>query len=160
VSPGGEQTEGLGEQTETDPKISELLAQAEQALSENKLTVPSADNAYAYYQAVFALDPDNAQARDGMQRILERYRQLAQQRLKKRDRRRARLYASRGLKIWPGDPTLLAIKRKTVKRRVVRTRRVQPAKTPEKTPETPDFMGRVEKWFRSGDTNRSEFLNQ
>lgn len=153
---GSERMEGLAQQTEPDPEINELLAQAEQALSNNRLTVPSGDNAYLYYQKVLALDPGNAQARDGMQRILERYRQLAQQRLNKRDRRGARLYASRGLKIWPGDRTLSAIKRQTVKRRVARKERGPP----EQAPEVPDILERVEKWFRSGRTDRSEFLDQ
>jgi len=146
---GAAQSKGPEQQNQIAHEASELLAKAELALSENRLTVPSADNAYAYYQAVLARDPGSAEARTGVRRIVQRYRQLATQRLNKRDLRGARLFASRGLKIWPRDQKLLEIKRQASGNRVMK----QENKLPE-------ILERVQEWFRSGDTTSSPFLDQ
>lgn len=135
-------------------EIEALLAKAEQAMSKNRLTVPSGDNAYAYYQEILALDPGNAQARAGIGRILHRYRQLAQQRLKRGDWREARRLASRGLKISPRDKKLRSIKRKASRRSVAKR---QPRDDPHTPTTVPDVLRRIEEWFRSGRTNGSGF---
>lgn len=118
-----------------------LLAKAESALSRNRLTVPAGDNAYGHYRSVLALDPNNARARAGVQRIVRLYRELAKQRLTEADPSGARRYASRGLKISPRDSELLAIKRQA-------------------SHEAPELLGRIERWFRSGRTDNSLFLDQ
>lgn len=149
AQPSGTQAEDQQQQEQADPETSELLVKAEGALSRNRLLVPSGDNAYAYYRTVLARDPGNARARAGVQRIVQRYRQLAQQRLNRGDRRGARLFASRGLKIRPRDRQLLAIKR-----------RAGTTRAAKRKSELPEIVERVEKWFRSGDTTGSAFLDQ
>jgi len=143
--------QGAGEeqQDQAAHETSELLAKAELAFAKNRLTVPSGDNAYAYYQAVLTRDPVNADARTGVRRIVQRYRQLAKQRLNRSDLRGAGVFASRGLKIWPRDRQLLAIKRKASKPRVTRQK-----------DELPEMLERIQEWFLSGDTNHSAFLDQ
>jgi len=47
----------------------ELLDRARVALNARRYTDPAGDNALAYFRAVLAQDPDNAEAREGLQRI-------------------------------------------------------------------------------------------
>ncbi len=129
-------------------KISELLANAQRALSKNRLTVPSGDNAYAYYRAVLARDPNNAKARAGVQRIVQRYRLLAQRRLDKGELGSARQFASRGLQIQPNDQELLTISRQAAEPNVA-----------SREPNLPELVKRIGSWFRSGDTTNSAFLD-
>ncbi len=58
--------------------IYRLLQQAERALTLDRLTAPIEDNAYRYYQEILKLSPDNQVAMEGMQRIAQRYLELAQ----------------------------------------------------------------------------------
>jgi type II secretory pathway predicted ATPase ExeA len=129
-------------------EVGELLAKAEFALSRNRLTVPSGDNAYSHYRAVLARDPSNAKARTGVQLIVRKYRQLAKQQLNKRDMRQARLFALRGLRISPRDRQLLKIKRQASAGRVA-----------QRENELPAGLDRVIKWLRSGDSTYSAFLD-
>jgi type II secretory pathway predicted ATPase ExeA len=152
--PRSVQEEGQDQSVAEQHEIEALLTKAELAMSTNRLTVPSGDNAYAYYREVLALDPKNAQARAGIGRIVHRYRQLAQQRLRRGDWRGARRFASRGLKIWPRDAKLRSIKRRAARARVANRERNAP-----ETPEVPEPLKRIAEWFRSGDTNGSAFLD-
>lgn len=58
-------------------EIRYLLNLAEWALQEDHLTYPAKDSALALYQRVQALDPENDEARRGLERIVERYLELA-----------------------------------------------------------------------------------
>jgi hypothetical protein len=58
-------------------EIAALLASADEALQADRLTAPPDDNALAHFEAVLAIDPQNVQADAGMQRIADRYAQLA-----------------------------------------------------------------------------------
>lgn len=66
-------------------RIAGLLALAETRLSEGHLLTPAQDNADYYFRQALALDEDNAQASDGLQRVLQariqQYLDLAEQRL-------------------------------------------------------------------------------
>jgi type II secretory pathway predicted ATPase ExeA len=137
------------------PEVTALLAQAERALAQNRLTAPVNDNAYAHYRTVLALDPANAEARAGLQRIVHQYRQLARQRLTKGDLSGARRFASRGLTIEPRDRQLLTIKRQAASRaaQAARPRAARPRH------EDPDLFSRIERWFRSGKSDNSPFLD-
>ncbi|MGQ9426218.1 hypothetical protein ACXYTJ_12070 [Gilvimarinus sp. F26214L] len=53
--------------------VRQLLAAAEGALAANRLTTPLHDNAFDRFQAVLLLQPDNAQARSGLQQVFSRY---------------------------------------------------------------------------------------
>ncbi|MGE6243919.1 protein kinase domain-containing protein [Ectopseudomonas guguanensis] len=66
-------------------RISGLLALAETRLNEGRLLDPAQDNADYYFRQALALDEGNAQASDGLQRVLQariqQYLDLAEQRL-------------------------------------------------------------------------------
>jgi hypothetical protein len=153
--PRADREEGRDQPHPEQGEIDALLAKAELAMSKNRLTVPSEDNAYTYYQRVLALDPENAQASAGIGRIVNRYRQLARQRLRRGDWRGARRFASRGLKIWPRDAKLQYIKRRATRSRAVSRERSVPEAL-----EVPEPLKRIREWFRSGDTKGSAFLEQ
>lgn len=60
-----------------DAEINHWLNQAERALYKDRLIKPANDNAYLYYSHVLRKDPNNSQARKGIQAIGERFRELA-----------------------------------------------------------------------------------
>lgn len=66
-------------------QITDYLALGEQRLQEGKLLAPAQDNADYLFRQVLSLDADNAQAQDGLARVLQArisgYLQLAEQRL-------------------------------------------------------------------------------
>jgi len=66
-------------------RINNLLTQAEQRLAEGQLLEPTQDNADYLFRQALLLDPDNAQALDGLNRVLQarigRYLAQAEQRL-------------------------------------------------------------------------------
>ena len=61
---------------EVERQISNLLLQAEQALSSDRLTAPIEDSAYQYYQEVLRLDKNNDAAQQGLLRVAARYLQM------------------------------------------------------------------------------------
>lgn len=154
---------GLGvaspeQQAAQSPEVDLLLEKAELAFSKNRLMAPASDNAYGYYREVLALDPANAEARAGVQRMVTRYRELAQQSLKKGNRADAGRYASRGLTLAPRDQQLLAIQRQASKPRARNPLREAPQATASKQ-EAPQALDRIEAWLRSGRTDTSHFLD-
>ena len=159
------------QQATPSPEVSQLLEKAELSLSNNRLMVPAGDNAYAYYREVLAIDPANDQAETGLQRIVTRYRELAQQSLQKGNRAEAKRYASRGLTLAPRDQRLLSIQRQSSKQRAIKRQASKPkarkpqreasqATAPKQDEEAPQFLDRVEAWLRSGRTDTSHFLDQ
>lgn len=60
-----------------DGVVDELLAAAERAIAEDRLTTPPVGSAYALYREVLALAPGNEAAERGLEKIVERYVQLA-----------------------------------------------------------------------------------
>ena len=58
-------------------KIIGLSRNAEAALRENRLMSPPGDNAYALYQQILKIDPNNADATSGMRSIASRYVAMA-----------------------------------------------------------------------------------
>ncbi|MFG5860441.1 serine/threonine-protein kinase [Metapseudomonas sp. CR1201] len=98
-------------------KIADLLELGEQRLVEGKLVEPAADNADFYFHEVLRLDNDNAQAGDGLQRVLAaRLRNilaLAEQRLAEDsllqpDQDNAVFYFQQVLTLAPGNEQALA----------------------------------------------------
>lgn len=57
--------------------IKRLLADADYALSQDQLLMPLSDNAHDRYHAVLLLDPNNSEAKTGLQAITLRYLELA-----------------------------------------------------------------------------------
>jgi hypothetical protein len=58
--------------------VERLLAEADRALAEYRLTTPNDDNALDRYLEVLVLDPTETRARDGLDRIVEAYLDLAE----------------------------------------------------------------------------------
>lgn len=152
--PRSVQEEGQDQAGPEQKEVEALLMKAEVAMSQDRLTVPYRENAYTYYRKVLSLDPKNAQASAGIERIVHKYQELAQQSLRRGNWSEARLLASRGLQIWPRDPTL-----RSIKRRATRARGASRERNGSATSEAPELLKRIEEWFRSGDTNGSVFLN-
>ncbi len=71
----------VAEEPETEPEsesaaVQELLAAADKALADNRLTRPPVTNAYGLYRHVLLLESDNRAAREGIKRIQQRYVEL------------------------------------------------------------------------------------
>jgi len=92
-----------------EEKIATLLARGQQSLREFRLLTPADDSANHYFKEVLALDPGNTDARQGFNRIAERYVILARRAYARHDSKLARIYISRGLRVRPGNRDLLAL---------------------------------------------------
>jgi len=90
-------------------KISGLIALAEAALGEDRLLIPDQKNAYSYYRQVLALEPGNADALSGLDKVVGRYIELARYAIQRQDKVRAKRYVERGLRVRPRDERLLAL---------------------------------------------------
>ena len=95
--------------SENAQKVDELLAAAEHAMEEYRLTTPEGDNALEYYNEVLAIDPANTVAATGYLRIAERYGTLAKGEIAKDNLSKASDYIERGLRVHPEDEQLLAL---------------------------------------------------
>ena len=63
--------------------IPDILYAALQALSDDRLLTPIDDNAHGRFKRVLAMDPDNALALEGLQDIVVRYLQLAEESMRR-----------------------------------------------------------------------------
>jgi MSHA biogenesis protein MshN len=59
--------------------IRDLLQQAERAMVMDRLTTPVEDNAYAYYQKILSMSAGNDDAKEGLDKIAQRYLTKAQE---------------------------------------------------------------------------------
>lgn len=59
--------------------INDLLQQADRAIGMDRLTAPVEDNAYGYYQKILSLSANNANAKEGLDKIANRYLIKAQE---------------------------------------------------------------------------------
>jgi len=91
-------------------EIEDLIAQGHRALKEDRLLTPAQDSAYIYFQSTLKLEPDNAEAAEGMEQIVEQYVLLANKALGKQKKIMADRYIARGLSIQPDNSKLLALK--------------------------------------------------
>ncbi|MEZ5583757.1 MAG: hypothetical protein R3F37_14310 [Candidatus Competibacteraceae bacterium] len=94
---------------EQQQRIAELLAQAEQQIEQLRLTSPAGNNAYQTYQQILEFDPDNEQAKQGFQKIGDRYRQLAERYRNNRSFQASLNSIEKGLGVAPDHPGLLAL---------------------------------------------------
>jgi hypothetical protein len=91
-------------------KVASLLLQGRQALSRDRLLIPSSRSAYHYFRQVLALEPDNWEALYGMDKILDRYVELTNNAMQRGDDVKARRYIARGLRIRREEPRLLVLR--------------------------------------------------
>jgi len=98
--------------TKTDEVlIRKHLDAAKKALMKGYFTTPREDNAHKYYQMVFAMEPDNAEARDGLKKIVDRYVQFIEKAKTEGKLNMVRLYLQRAESVLPDDPKLQNIRK-------------------------------------------------
>jgi eukaryotic-like serine/threonine-protein kinase len=102
AAPRPSRTAALREQL----RIVGLLRGADAALARDQLTSPPGENAYDKYREVLSIDPGNAEARAGIQRVGGRYIALARDALAKGDRQHAQDYLEQARKVAPRHPDL------------------------------------------------------
>lgn len=111
--PGDRRLTALSREAEkTLVRVARLLASANAALDDNRLTTPRGDNARHYYEAVLEIAPNDSRATHGMTRIVEHYVALAERKIATYQYLDARELIRRGLEIRPDDSQLLALRSK------------------------------------------------
>ena len=80
----------------------QLLADAADAIDRLHLTTPPGDNAWERYLQILELEPDNEAAAVGLQRIVDRYLDLADDALTAGDSARASRFLGRAAQVLPG----------------------------------------------------------
>ena len=73
----GENNALLSANNDRSAEVKVLLQNAEDAYWKVQLTTPVDDNAYTYYQRVLVIQPENVAAQVGIQRIVDKYVDLA-----------------------------------------------------------------------------------
>ncbi len=91
-------------------RIAELLVVAQEQFQAGKLVVPEGDNAAASYREVLSLDPNNAPASAGLERIVVGYLRLAQGRLEAGALEPALAAVEAGLSVDPRQSALLQLR--------------------------------------------------
>lgn len=91
--------------------IKKHLVSAEKAYKLGHFTTPSRDNAYKYYQMVLATEPNNAEARAGLQKIVDRYVQFIEKAKTEGKLNMVKLYLQRAESVLPEDPKLQNIRK-------------------------------------------------
>jgi serine/threonine-protein kinase PpkA len=94
-------------------EIERYLLQAQAALDAYRLTTPAEDSAYFYYQQALALSPGHAEALQGIDRIADRYADLAERNIDQYNYSQAKVYVRKGLDLRPGHQRLLALQERT-----------------------------------------------
>ena len=92
--------------------IEGLLSQAAAALKDYRLTKPTNNNAYYYYQRILELHPQHEEAIKGNSRIADAYADLAERKLEQYAYEAARRHLHRGLTIQPANNRLQALQKK------------------------------------------------
>lgn len=111
-------------------QIDELLKTAGNHMSSLRLTLPPDDNAYTTYLRVLELDPQNLDAKAGVQKIATFYESRARERLTNGAIRSSLKAAKRGLSIFPNHSGLLEVQSAayaSLTAQKVRQRRIAPA---------------------------------
>lgn len=80
-------------------------------MDSRRITAPASSNALRSYQRVLELDPNNAAARAGIDRIAAYYRDVAEQSLRQGRPDESLAYVGRGLRAVPQNPDLLNLRR-------------------------------------------------
>ena len=87
-------------------EVQTLIYDAEDAFANNHLSFPDDGSAFTLYRQALRLDPENAQAQRGMEKIIEHFIALALEAANRFDTATARTLLDRGRQI---DPTHLSI---------------------------------------------------
>ena len=92
-------------------EIEQRLAEAQQQMDSRRITAPASGNALRTYQRILELDPGNAAARAGIDRIAAYYRDIAEQSLRQGRPDESLAYLGRGLRATPQNQDLLNLRR-------------------------------------------------
>ncbi|MBX3628360.1 MAG: hypothetical protein KF908_00340 [Nitrosomonas sp.] len=92
--------------------ITQHLADAERAIKELRLTTPEGNNAYEHYQAILAKDPDNTEAKAGMQKIIDMYIYFVEKAITDDKAHTAKVYLQRAEHLQPGSEKLKQLRAK------------------------------------------------
>ncbi len=87
-------------------RIAALLEAADTDIEALRLTTPPGNNAFEKYNAVLSLEPQNEATREGIDRVVNNYLQLAQSAAETGDIETARRYVSRAAAIRPDHPAV------------------------------------------------------
>lgn len=98
-------------------QITALLDAARDDMNAMRLTTPADNNAHDKFRQVLNLEPDNTEARRGLEAIFNRYLGLAQQASQKNDFDRATAMLDRAETVKPKDPALMRARVKLEQRR-------------------------------------------
>lgn len=120
--------------------IDELLASAQQAFRDDKLTTPSHDNAYDQFQSVLALDPANSSARAGVQAILISYAEWARNAIASGDYAGAQGYLNQAQLYFPANPLLMELQQTIAKAKQQRKQQEQVVLAQEPPAERTEFI--------------------
>lgn len=94
---------------ERETELARLLASAETAIHRDRLLLPKDLSAYHFLQQALALQPGNATAEAGLQRILQRYIDLAKRALAEDRLKAAQRFVDRAMRVDPADPRIPAL---------------------------------------------------
>ena len=103
----------VGSALREDDPIDEYLAKADQAFAEDRLAYPVEGSALFYYREVRTLDPENAEAMEGLHEIAEIYADRAEGDLVKSNFPSAKFHIDRGLEVEPTNERLRKLKQDT-----------------------------------------------
>ena len=92
---------------------------AEAELKALRLTTPPGNNAFETYEQILELEPDNTVASGGLQRIVQRYVELADQVAVQGDFDKAELFLERAQAVIPDAAVILSASEKLVEARAV-----------------------------------------
>ncbi len=108
VDMGQPEWQTLQAKHQADLQVGQLLSEAENYLAKDQLTSPEGANALQAFQQVLALDSSSQQAKQGIQRIAERYQVLARGQWQKGNLDSAQSLLQKG-KSLESDPALWSI---------------------------------------------------
>ncbi len=94
---------------EVDPRIFPLLAKAEEAYAEDRLTTPLDDNAYLRYLQVLSIDPDSEKANQGIANIVEKYLAWSIENVYRARYRRARDFLNKARSVDENHANIAAV---------------------------------------------------
>ncbi len=92
--------------------IDRVLMKADDALLANRLTQPSHNNAYDRYRAVQSIDPTNARAKAGLEKIFAAYVRLAEAELDSGSPYHAQTFVSLLENLYPGREKVKELRRR------------------------------------------------
>jgi serine/threonine protein kinase len=109
-----------------DPRIVAALAKADRYLRAWNLTAPDGQNAYEVYRGILESDPDNAEAKQGIKQVGERYADLAAKEIKRGHLDKAMGFIKTGLEVDAANRRLWGLREKVnLEKEQVRQEKIQ-----------------------------------